>query len=142
MTRDEEHLQLLSIFHYVVSGMAALFACIPIIHLVLGLVFIFVSHHTGGSGDLSLAIFGRLFVIFASLFIILGWTMAGFILTAGRFLARRKHYKFCLVMAGVECLFMPFGTILGVFTIIVLTREPAKQLFGVNPPSPAPGMHQ
>jgi hypothetical protein len=41
---------------------------------------------------------------------------------------------FCLVMGGVECLFMPFGTVLGVFTIIVLMQEPVKQLFGVNPP--------
>jgi len=30
---------------------------------------------------------------------------------------------------------MPFGTVLGVFTIIVLMQEPVKQLFGVNPPA-------
>jgi len=36
-------------------------------------------------------------------------------------------------MAGIECLFMPFGTVLGVFTIMVLMRDPVKQLFGVNP---------
>ena len=35
-------------------------------------------------------------------------------------------------MAAVECVFMPFGTVLGVFTIIVLMREPVKQLFAVN----------
>ena len=34
---DTEHLKLLSIFHYVVGGMAVLFACFPIIHLVIGL---------------------------------------------------------------------------------------------------------
>jgi hypothetical protein len=44
-------------------------------------------------------------------------------------MAHRKHYTFCLVMAGVECLFMPFGTVLGVFTILVLNRQTVKELF-------------
>ena len=38
---DNEHIRLLSIYHYVVSGAVAFFACIPIIHLVIGLIFIF-----------------------------------------------------------------------------------------------------
>ncbi len=32
-------------------------------------------------------------------------------------------------MGGVECLFMPVGTVLGVFTIIVLVRDSVKELF-------------
>ena len=32
-------------------------------------------------------------------------------------------------MAGIECIFMPFGTVLGVFTIIVLMRPSMKELF-------------
>jgi hypothetical protein len=51
-------------------------------------------------------------------------------LTAGIFLGRRKHYTFCLVMGCIECVFFPFGTALGVFTILVLVRESVKQLFG------------
>ena len=52
---------------------------------------------------------------------------------AGRYLARRERYTFCLVVAGVECMFMPFGTVLGVFTIIVLSRPSVKDLFGALP---------
>ena len=37
MSQDSEHLKLLSIFHYVVAAMAALFACIPFIHFFMGL---------------------------------------------------------------------------------------------------------
>ena len=44
---DNEHLKLLSIFHYVVSGLAAFFACIPIIHLVIGLFFILAPQKLG-----------------------------------------------------------------------------------------------
>jgi hypothetical protein len=135
MTRDEDHLRLLSIFHYVVGGLAGLFAFFPIIHLVIGLVMIFAPDKFDGKGGPPPAFFGWFFVIFAVMFIVLGWTFAVFVLTTGRFLARRKHYMFCLVMGGVECMFMPFGTVLGVFTIIVLTQEPVKQLFGANPPA-------
>ena len=115
MTRDEEHLRLLSIFHYVVGGLAALFALFPIIHLVLGLFMIFAPDKFAGHGNPPPAFLGWFFVIFAIMFITAGWTLAAFVVTTGRFLARRKHYMFCLVMAGIECIFMPFGTVLGVF---------------------------
>jgi hypothetical protein len=36
---------------------------------------------------------------------------------------------FVFVVACCECLFMPFGTILGVFTIILLSRESVKSAF-------------
>jgi hypothetical protein len=137
MTQDEEHLRLLSIFHHVVAGLAALFALFPVFHLIIGLFFIFAPDKFAGNGQPPPAFLGWFFVIFALLFITLGWIFAAFVLAAGRFLARRKHYKFCLVMAAVECLFMPFGTVLGVFTIIVLVREPVKLLFEVNPPLPS-----
>jgi len=136
MKQDEEHLRLLSIFHYVVAGLAALFALFPIIHLILGLFMIFAPDKMfPGKQDAAPALIGWFFVIFASVFITLGWTFAAFVVTTGRFLARRKHYTFCLVMAGIECMFMPFGTVLGVFTLVVLLREPVKQLFGANPPT-------
>ena len=129
MTNDGEHLRLLSIFHYVVAGMAGLFALFPIIHLTIGLFLVFAPDKFAGNGQPPPAFLGWFFVIFAAVFIILGWILAALVLTAGRFLAKRKHYTFCLVMAGVECLFMPFGTVLGAFTISLLTREPVKQLF-------------
>ena len=137
MKQDEEHLRLLSIFHYVVAGLAALFALFPIFHLVFGIFMIVASGKFTGNGQPPPAFIGWIFVIFASVFIILGWTFAAFVLTAGRFLAGRKHHTFCLVIAAIECLFMPFGTVLGVFTIVTLVRESVKSLFGLNPPDAA-----
>ncbi len=139
MTQDENHLRLLSIFHYVVAGLAGLFALFPIFHLIFGILMILAPGKFGGHGSDQppLTLMGWFFVAFAVMFITFGWIFAAFVLTAGRFLARHKHYTFCLVMGGVECIFMPFGTVLGVFTIMVLMREPVKQLFGVNPPAVA-----
>ena len=72
---------------------------------------------------------GWIFVVMGAFFIVCGLTFAGFVLAAGRCLARRKAYTFCLVMGCVECLFMPFGTVLGVFTILVLNRASVKKMF-------------
>jgi hypothetical protein len=58
------------------------------------------------------------------------------ILITGRCLSRRKAYSFALVAACMECLFVPFGTILGVFTIVVLSRESVKALFSTAQPRP------
>ena len=134
MTQDEEHLRLLSIFHYVVAGLAGLFALFPIFHLIFGLLFIFAPGEFAGKGEPPPPFIGWFFVIFAALFISVGWVFAAFVLTAGRCLARRRRYLFCLVMAGIECVFMPFGTVLGAFTIIVLVRESVKKLFASNDP--------
>src|SRR6266576_2537996 len=129
INRDEEHLRLLTMFHVVCAGMAALFACFPVIHLILGLAMLLRPQVFGPAKDPPPHFLGWFIVIFASGFILAGWTYAALLAWAGRCLARRKHYLFCLVMACVACLFMPFGTVLGVFTIIVLARPSVKSLF-------------
>ena len=127
MKQDVEHLKLLSIFHYVAAGMAALFACIPFLHFFMGLALA-----TGALGDADPETrpIGLGLMAFAGLFILAGWTLAALIAFAGRSLQTRKRYTFCLVMAGIECIFMPVGTVLGVFTIIVLMRDSVKAFFG------------
>jgi hypothetical protein len=132
MQQDEENLRLLSIFHYVVGGLAALLACFPIIHVIVGIALIVWSADPDPNGEAPPAFVGWLFVGFASVGIIVGWCVAVCIITAGRFLAQCKHYTFCLVVAATECLFMPFGTVLGVFTIVVLVRENVKEMFAAN----------
>ena len=132
MMQGEEHLKLLSIFHYVVAGLAGLFALFPVFHLVIGLVFVLAPDKFAGKEAPPAALIGWFFVIFAVVFITVGLVFAGFVFTAGRFLAKRRHYMFCLVMAGVECVFMPFGTVLGIFTIVALIQEPVKRLFSVT----------
>ena len=43
---------------------------------------------------------------------------------------------YCLVVAAIECLFIPFGTVLGVFTIVVLNRSSVRSLFRDGRPKP------
>jgi hypothetical protein len=132
-TQDENHLNLLSIFHYVVGGLVAFFAFFPIIHLVIGLFILFGAfEEASGDDEFPAKVFGIIFVVFPLIFMILGWIFAGLLIAVGRQLSKRRRYTFCLIMAGVECVFMPFGTVLGVFTIIVLSRPTVKNLFEAN----------
>ena len=130
---DSEHLKLLAIFHYIVSGLAALCACIPFIHLAIGLFMIIAPGRMGGPNAEPPAFVGWFFVTLASFFILAGWAFAVLVLIAGRCIAQRRHYTFCFVMGCVECLFMPFGTVLGVFTIFVLIRPSVKECFLPKP---------
>jgi hypothetical protein len=129
VNQDVEHLRLLSIFHYVVGGMIALFSCIPIIHVVLGVVMVAAPALFGPGPQHPPPFFGLLFILIGGAIILFGWTLAGLVVYAGRCLSRHQRYLYCLVIAALSCLFMPVGTVLGVFSIIVLTRPSVKQLF-------------
>ena len=130
MTEDEKHLDLLTVFHFVVAGLTALFACFPLIHVAVGFAMIFGKFDGTNPPP---ALFGWLFVILGGVFVVCGWAVAVAILIAAIKLKKRVSRTYCIVVGAIECMMMPFGTILGVFTIITLMREPVKQLFAANP---------
>jgi hypothetical protein len=137
MNQDREHLRLLAILHYVVAGLAALFSFFPLLYSIIGGFLLYAAHHPGPTNqETPPAVLGWAFIVLGALFFLAGMIMAICILIAGRSLARCKGYSFALVIGCIECLFIPFGTILGVFTIIVLSRESVKALFS---PTETPG---
>ena len=135
--QDEEHLRLLTLFYYLYSGMVAIFACFPIIHLVIGVLMITNPGAFGSGNNAPPAFAGYLFAIVGGLFVLAGWFFAVCSFMVARSLARRRHYMFCLILSGVNCMFVPFGTAIGVFTIIVLLRPTVKALFSQTASSPA-----
>jgi hypothetical protein len=130
-TQDEEHLKLLALFHYIVAGLGALLACFPLIHVAIGVMMILnPSVMNGGQQSTPPpAAFGYLFAGMGALFVLVGWAAAVCTFISGRHLARRRCRVFSLVVAAILCMFVPFGTVLGVFTIIVLCRESVKRLY-------------
>jgi hypothetical protein len=130
---DASQLRLLSIFHYVVAAITGLFSLIPVLHLVMGLAMVTgklpMETRTSAAQAIDPRLFGWFFVAFASVFIACGLALAGFMAHAGRCLRRRRRYTLCLVVAAISCMMMPFGTVLGVFTLIVLMRPSVKAAF-------------
>ena len=133
--RDTEHLKILSICYYVDAGLVALFACFPILHLIMGAVMI-----GGGFGSSSMPTheremmqwMGALTMGMSSLFILLGWLLAVMNFIVARKIVKRESRVFCLIVAGVNCMNMPLGTVLGVFTFILLSRPQVVQSFEQN----------
>ncbi|MCK5786303.1 MAG: hypothetical protein KAH54_07070 [Candidatus Sabulitectum sp.] len=126
---EKDTLHILAIFHYVIAGLIALVACIPLIHFTIGLTL------TAGaitSEEPVLGVMGAAFSLIAGIIILIGWGLAVFVFLSGRNLDRQTRYQFCMVGAGVLCIFMPLGTILGVFTLVTLQDDPVKELFNRN----------
>jgi hypothetical protein len=130
--KDEQHLSQLSLGFKIYAGINAFFSCIPFIHLFIGIMMV-----TGRLDDGKTpppAAFGWFFIVFASVFIIGGWALSICSFYAGRFLKEHRNYTFCFVMSCINCVMMPFGTVLGVFSILILTRDSVKNIF--DNPSP------
>lgn len=134
MQNEVEYLRILAIFHYVVGAIAAVFSFLPVIHLAIG-VMIMTGQFDVHEPPLRWA--GGLMTAIAALIIVIGLVFAILVIVAGTKLRRRRNYTFCLVMAGIECMFMPFGTVLGIFTILLLTRPGVREMFE-PPPEASP----
>jgi len=129
VNQDEDHLRLLSIFHYVWGGLIGFVSCFALIHVLVGSVLATGIARQNGPP----AWIGLIFVLAGGCALVLGGTMAALTIWAGRCLAQKRHYTFCLVIAVISCLSFPFGTALGVFTIIVLNRPSVRPLFAAQP---------
>ncbi len=133
MTQDERVLDLLGVFHYVVGALMILGASIFLIHLAMGVAMV-TGHFP--DGDAPPQFMGWMFVVLPGLVILVAWTIAAFIIYAGKNIRRRTRHGLCLAMAGIECIFMPFGTILGIFTLVTLMKEDVRLLFDKNADTP------
>ena len=49
-----------------------------------------------------------------------------------RRLRQRRSRVLCLVVAAIDCISIPFGTLLGVFTFVVLARPTVMRMFETN----------
>jgi len=132
--KDTEHLRLLSLFYYVNAGINALFSCLGLIYLVLGAVFLAYPGPFGTDVNAPPAFLGYIFMLIGAAFLLVGLAFSACLAFTGRFLSQRRHRVFCLVIAGINCLFLPYGTILGIFTFMVLMRPSAQALFATAPP--------
>jgi hypothetical protein len=124
---DEDHLRLLSIFHYVLAFMDGVAGCFPLIHVSIGIAMLTGAFNAGPNPPPPEL--GLFFAVIGGSISLLFWSLAILKVLAGRWLSQHTHCRFCFVVAVIECLQMPMGTALGVFTILVLSRDSVKALF-------------
>jgi hypothetical protein len=130
MTVDEEQLRVLSVVHYVFGGLKALGGCAALAFLAFGIAIASHALNGPGNGQPPQPEVGIFFIIVGGVLALFLWASALALFVAGRFLCIHKGYAFCIVVAAIECLSFPFGTILGVLTIVVLMRPTVQAMFG------------
>lgn len=129
-TEWEEQVRLVSIGYYVMAGLTGLFSLIPGIHITVGtLVLLGKFEMDSSDSDFPSELFGGIFVGVGSLMMLMGFTLTALVAIAGRKLKHFRSRTYCLVIGAVLCAIFPLGTVLGVFTILLLTKPEAKTRF-------------
>lgn len=126
--QDAEHLRLLAIFHYVMAGVTALVGSFPLLHVGLGIAMI-LGVLPGMETDPGAHLGGWIFFLVGATITTCAWIFAAAVAWAGRNLAQRRRWTACFVVAVILCALAPLGTVLGVFSILVLQRPSVKALF-------------
>lgn len=129
MNQDLEHLKLLSIFHYIVAGLACFCGLLWVIYIFSGIVLLVASGSMTGDDRMGASIGGVVAAIVGIVLFILFEVYGILCLMAGRKYAKSEGYRFCFALAVFTCLNFPLGTALGVFAIMVLNRPSVKALF-------------
>ena len=130
--KDQQALKLLVIFHFVLAGVSCFLGLCPLSGVGLGIFMLTTPFPTppgGAPPGPSPALMGGIIIAEYSFFALLIYGSAIVGGLVGHFLRQRRAGRFGIIGAGILCLFMPLGTTLGVFTIIVLARESVKDVF-------------
>jgi hypothetical protein len=135
---DDEHLKLLSLGYLVCAGFHALFSLFGLFYVFMGVTFasVFSKMPPTKPQDRMPPEFGWFFVAIGLGLMVVCLGFAALQFFAGRKLKQRKGRVFCMVIAAISCLEVPWGSFLGVTTFIVLGRPSVTQLFNAQPPPP------
>jgi hypothetical protein len=125
---DAQHLTALSICTFVYAGLVAMMGLFGLIYVVMGIVMA-TSMPPGPAGGPPAAAIGGIFAVFGGIFTLVGLAMAVVLVMSGLALRKRQRRNLSFVVACLICINIPFGTLLGVFTLIVLSRASVKALY-------------
>ena len=129
---DADHLNLLAIFHFVGAGLAVLGIAFLVAHFAF-MHAIFANPKFFENQKQPMPVPPEQILAMMKWFYLAGavWLVASAILNvvSGVCLRARKGRTFSMVVAGMNCLHLPLGTVLGVFTLIVLLRDSVRELY-------------
>lgn len=147
-----ERLRLLAFGYYIKGGVGAAFVSIFLFHFVFLLGFSFMPESAWNPppkpattvesvsvmpspsprpvNQQPPVVMMRIFAAVIGAIILLGWTFGALTIYAGRCIQKRTHRNFVLVMAALNCPLIPWGTLLGVATFIVMQSPAAQREFG------------
>jgi len=132
---NNEQLRLLSIFYFVFGGLSLFVALILLVYMaVLGAIFSSPAirdsiESSGTNMETPMTIVASVFIAIIILVTAIGILQ----IIAGFKLRKKTHRIFSLVMGIIALPSFPLGTALGVFTIVVLTRDSVIEMYNKQP---------
>jgi hypothetical protein len=132
---DDEHLKLLSIAYVIAGATNAFFSVFGLLYVFMGVVFsTAIAKLPAQTGQPPPPEFiGWFFGCFGLAFFVGMGTVATLKFLAAHRIKVRRSRTLCLVVAGLTCFEVPYGTALGVWTLIVLSRPSVTRLFDPQP---------
>lgn len=140
---DLSRLQLLATLHYVWGGVILVFALVIAIIQGVGLAFVYFalesepvqnSSNTPPPTGLILGL-GTVILVFC---LVLAGGSGVLNLISGRQIQQRRGRIFSYIVAGLNCLNVPLGLALGIFTFVILSRPSVEELYRKVDDSPPP----
>jgi hypothetical protein len=130
---DADHLKLLSIFHFVGAALALIALLFLVAHYAM--FHLFFSNPKMWENQKQAPPPAELFAMLKWVYLFFGVLLLGSAianLISGLCIRARKHRTFSLIVAALNCLHIPLGTTLGVFTLIVLLRDSVRELYEIK----------
>ena len=122
---DDEHLRLLPLLYWVSAGFWGFYSIFIVAYFALiGTAFIAIPGEDGPPPA-----FGWVFIAMAFFSLLLLIAFTTFKVLAGLWMKRRQHRVATMVVAAVTCLEIPYGTLTGVLTFLVLARPSVRALY-------------
>jgi len=126
---DNEHLNLLSLFH-LISG---IFTLAYSVFMALYFGFITLILNMGHKLDAAnsdfpfefMNVIMFIFTIVLLIAIVLGIAK----IFCSKFIRQKTNRVFCIIISCIECFSFPYGTLLGVLSIMVLNRNSVKEIY-------------
>lgn len=130
-----KHLKSIEIFHYVYGAMICFGGLFLLAIAALGgfLGSDFVADRA--QDDAPRVVGAVLGVVGITLFVIVE-IMGILNIYSGSRIGKRKDRTLSMVVAAINCLSVPLGLLLGIFTLIALSEDAAKQEYGAVPSLP------
>nr|WP_320131714.1 hypothetical protein [uncultured Holophaga sp.] len=132
---DGEHLRLLGIGYLISGGLCAACSLLGGLYMLMGAVVLLISRlPSGGADQPPPALLGGLLMAMGTLIFVVLLSLAALKFYAARCLKHRRRRSFCLVVAGLSCLEIPYGTAIGILSFMVLGRASVRKLFAPGDP--------
>jgi hypothetical protein len=125
-SEDRKYLKYLSILHYLIGSLYAFFFSKDIVPGLLIYLLLIGKAHSWNLITTLIYLGGLVFSI------LIGLAFVICLITSGIFIGKIEKYWFSFIVACASCFFYPFGTVLGVLTIVILAKDSVKSLYDFN----------